>query len=171
MFGLSPRDEFSLFDPPTATPVTVGMAWTTLCQPDPTRVLLIIGSDAGGSVFLSLLGQNLGVTGGVGLTLTTAVPFIQLSYDQYGPLVQAGWQGSAAAPANCIVITATLSRDPALSGFHDLFRQRTGPTHHELSAALERSAVATRRPPARRLSPYTGRVLHRILPRVYPDQE
>jgi hypothetical protein len=64
----------------------------------PTRRALIVSSDGAGGAFVGVAMQvNAALQ--FGITLTTSQPFVEITYEKYGSIVQQPWLGRAATGA------------------------------------------------------------------------
>lgn len=167
MFGILPADEFQLFDAPTlVSKTTVANTIVPLIGSDPTRTVLIISGQVTSPVFLAPAGMG-GNVKGVMLG-TGGNPTLMLYYNDYGALVQCGWECFCTVAGIALsVISLSVSRPPSLSGW-DIFPERVGKgiTPQALAPAPARKTV--RRAP---LPIGVKRLLAQRCPHLYPGDE
>lgn len=81
-----------------------------LCGDDIARTALLISNDGVNLVLLTPRGAP--QTAAFGIALTSGTPFIQLTIEEHGNLVQSAWFGGiGATPVNVTVIETRLAKD------------------------------------------------------------
>lgn len=111
------RDLFPFFRAPVETLVPMNLSQPVrLCQLNPDRVVLILGSANNINIFISTIPNATSSQGFI--VPSTAQPFV-LTQAQHGNLCQCEWWATAASTGNSMcVIEIILDRKPTLGPIH-----------------------------------------------------
>jgi len=151
MIDIFPADEYGLYDAPAESVVTVAAAGvTSLCQIDPTRVILVISQtdNTGSPVSITTSGKN---TSGIYMPNGQGQQFL-INYPQHGPLVCAAWSAwvpGGAGTGKITVITVSLRRSPTMYGYRDVFHA-AGPSEPHAPIDIQPAASKPVRIPSNR---------------------
>lgn len=107
---LSPWAALPWFELPTQTTVQLTMGPVQLCQANPQRVALLIGSTGGAPG--SGISINPGISSGQGLPITSAQPIALYAYRD-GPLVAQAWYWVSGGGSTMDVVEVVLRDWPA----------------------------------------------------------
>ena len=167
MLGISPQDEYGLFDAPVSSIILGTGAVKIAVLPDPTRVLLVMSGDGTGQFYVLPTGSGADPANGQGINLGVSQPTLTLDYTMYGPLCQAGWSVFSQVGSHLAVVTVSLRRDPAVSGFAGAFIR---PAAANYRPPVPTAAKRPRPPLPGRIPPAVLAALGRRCPRLLGGQ-